>query len=165
MADILVIGMGNLIMGDDAVGPLAVRELSERLAGHSRSIHYIENYTCGLDLLGEIDGYKTVVFIDSLESGNETSGECIEFSLDEIKNIEYGNLSSSHGINLPLLLELGARLKLDLPRECIIYGIVIDRSFEFSEELSDPVKNGFNRALTSIETKLIELVSPACREI
>ncbi len=165
MADILVIGMGNLIMGDDAVGPLAVRELSRRLAQYSRSIHYIENYTCGLDLLGEIGGYDTLVFVDSLESGSKSSGECIELSLNEIKNIEYGSLSSSHGITLPLLWDLGARLNLDLPEECIIFGIVIDRPYEFSEELSGPLKNSFYHAITTIETKLTELVSPAYREI
>jgi hydrogenase maturation protease len=160
MADILVIGMGNLILGDDAVGPLAVRELSRRLAGYSSLIHFIENYTCGLDLLVEISGYKSVLIIDSFESEKESPGECIEFSLDELKNIDYGNFAGSHGLNLPLLWEMGTRLRMEVPTDCIIYGIVIEKTYEFSHELSDTIKNSFNDAVTGIEKKLIELASP-----
>jgi hydrogenase maturation protease len=87
MADILVIGMGNLLLGDDAVGPLAVRELSRRLVEYSPVIRFIENYTCGLDLLVEISGYNRVLIIDSLESDKENPGKCIEFSLDELKDM------------------------------------------------------------------------------
>ncbi len=160
MADILVIGMGNLILGDDAVGPLVVRELSRRLSEYSPVIRFIENYTCGLDLLNEIDGYRTVLIIDSLESYKENPGECLEFTLDELKDLEYGGFAGSHSLNLPLLWELGTRLKMEVPSSCFIYGIVIDNSYEFSEELSDTIKSSFNDTVTGIEKKLVELVSP-----
>jgi hydrogenase maturation protease len=160
MADILVIGIGNLILGDDAVGPLAVRELSRRLAGFSRVIHFIENYTWGLDLLNEISGYRTVMIIDSLVYDKLSPGECLEFSLDELKDVEYGSFAGSHDLNLPLLWKLGNRLQMEMPGECIIYGIVIDNLYEFSDELSDIIKSSFNDTVSDIEKKLIELISP-----
>lgn len=160
MADILVIGIGNLILGDDAVGPLAVRELSQRLTEYSHQIHFIENYTCGLELLENISSYKTVLIIDSLENDKQNPGVCFEFSLDELKKIEYGSFVSSHGLNLPLLWELGKKLQMKMPADCIIYGIVIISSFEFSHNLSHAILSSFNNTVTSIEKKLIELVLP-----
>ena len=70
MKPVLVIGLGNPLMGDDGVGCV----VAERLAGDTRLPAYAEVICGGSDLLrhaGQMEGRSRVVVIDAIEDGTE----------------------------------------------------------------------------------------------
>ncbi|MGA2146161.1 MAG: hydrogenase maturation protease [Bryobacteraceae bacterium] len=70
MKPVLVIGLGNPLMGDDGVGCV----VAERLAGDTRLPAYAEVICGGSDLLrhaGQMEGRSRVVVIDAIEDDTE----------------------------------------------------------------------------------------------
>jgi hydrogenase maturation protease len=65
--DVLVVGCGNLLRGDDAVGPIAIRELWER--GVPDGVRLIDGGTAGLDVAFMMRGAGRVVIIDAAQTG------------------------------------------------------------------------------------------------
>src|ERR1017187_5820369 len=73
MKPLLIVGLGNPLMGDDGVGALLAESLAQSLAGHPRA----EVLIGGTDLLrcaGEIEGRERVILIDAVQSGAEREG-------------------------------------------------------------------------------------------
>jgi len=63
---ILVLGLGNDLLADDAIGPLAVRELGPRLAGRAE---VVASALHGLALLDPFLDYDGAVIIDAASTG------------------------------------------------------------------------------------------------
>jgi hydrogenase maturation protease len=64
--DILVLGIGNRLMTDDAAGPLSVEQLgSDALPG----VRVLDGGTCGLSLLPEIEDCGGLIVIDAAGFG------------------------------------------------------------------------------------------------
>ena len=67
--DVLVLGCGNLLRGDDAVGPIAVRELW--LCELPDGVRLIDGGTAGMDVAFMMRGAGRVVIIDAAATGAE----------------------------------------------------------------------------------------------
>ena len=78
---ILVLGVGNLLMGDEGVGIHAIRELMERT--HPPHVDIIDGGTAGLDLLHVMEGYQKVLIIDAVDVGEEP-GAILRFSPQDV---------------------------------------------------------------------------------
>lgn len=65
-ADLLVIGCGNPLRGDDGVGPEVVRRLAARAAPHVRCV---DAGTSGFDVVLAMHGHDEVVIVDACRSG------------------------------------------------------------------------------------------------
>lgn len=61
--DILVLGIGNLLMNDEGVGIHAVNRLEKE--GGIPGADLMDGGTGGFHLLGHIQSYKTIIFIDA----------------------------------------------------------------------------------------------------
>ena len=141
----LVVGIGNTLLSDDGVGMIVAREIKERVG----SVDVAESNTVGLPLLEDIAGYEKVVFIDSAGDGMD-AGQVRRFDLEEIrKSCPF----ASHGINLPLTIELGRKCGEDVPKELSIYGIGTTDTNTFSEECTDEVR----KAIPGIVDYIIDM--------
>ena len=138
----LVLGIGNTLLSDDGVGIKAARKIKERV----ESIDFAEAATSGIALLDYIRGYDKVVIIDSTNEGLPV-GEVREFSLGQIEK-SYPFLS--HGINLPVAIELGKRCGEHIPKEIKIYGIGTKDTTTFKEEFSPEVEEAFPKVVEYI---------------
>lgn len=65
-AEVLVIGCGNPLRGDDGVGPEVVRRLAARGVPHLRCI---DAGTSGVDVVLAMRGHDEVVIVDACRSG------------------------------------------------------------------------------------------------
>lgn len=131
---ILILGIGNTLLGDDGVGVRTVELLREREL--PPSVELLEGGTRGLALVDELPGREQVVVIDALDAGREAGAIC---RLDEkqLENHAGGGLSL-HDFGLLEALEM-ARLLGDAPREVILYGVQpkqIGLGLELSPEVS-----------------------------
>lgn len=67
--DVLVIGCGNILRGDDAVGPRLVRELWRR--GLPDGVLCADGGTAGMDVAFQMRGAHRVVIVDAARTGSE----------------------------------------------------------------------------------------------
>ena len=68
-------------------------------------------------------------------------------------NNQYNNLILSHGLNLQVLWELGTKLELAMPDDCMVIGIVISDCINFNEKLSDKLALSFSKIINIIKQK------------
>ncbi len=112
----LVIGVGNLLRGDDGVGVRVAQALAEE--GLPEGTEVIDAGTRGLDLLFEFGDAGHVVLIDAAEMG-QTPGEARVFDAAALKGDGEVRLASLHGIGIAEVLALGRAVGVE-PRMTIV---------------------------------------------
>jgi len=138
----LVIGCGNLLRGDDAVGPVLVRRMLER--GLPDDLEVADGGTSGMDVAFRMRGMEQVVLVDAASTGGEPG------SLYRLEGADVETLPPLEGINLhafrwdhALAIARWA-LKEDYPRQVLVY-LIEAESFEFGAPLSGPVERAMDR--------------------
>lgn len=127
MSDIRIIGIGNVLAGDDAIGISVAQQLK---ADNLKGIDILEMSQGGVGLLDLMDGAETVILIDAVKSGKPPGTIfCLESpdGMDQISNLARFSLTSStHAFGLNKVLALGQTLER-LPPTLILYGIELDQ--------------------------------------
>jgi len=132
---ILILALGNDIMGDDAAGLIAARELKKLFGA---DVDIFEVSSAGFSLMDILEGYKKVLIIDSIPSG--VSDEC---SINELSKKDLTNQFSlsPHYVGIPELMELAKRLDIPFPDEVKALVIGIHDSGIIREGLSREIKD------------------------
>jgi len=78
--DTIVLGVGNPVLTDDAVGFRVARLIKEA----KPELTVIETAEAGLTLLELVDGYERVIIIDSVKTGHGQPGTLHQLTLDQI---------------------------------------------------------------------------------
>ena len=138
MNNTIIIGLGNPILSDDSVGIHVARKLRERIAGR-QDIEVIEAHAGGLRLLDLLVGHQRAIIIDAMTTAACEPGTIRRFSPFDLQGTR--NISSSHDTSLANALETGRALRMDVPRDVIIFGIEAAVVDMFSEALSEHVAN------------------------
>lgn len=129
---LLLLGLGNDILTDDAVGLHVVREVQRKLAGEP-SVDFRETSEMGLALLDFITGYRTVVIVDSIQTGNAAPGFLHEIDAAALTKL-IGH--TPHFLGVTETLALGRELGLPMPDEVRILAIEVEDPFTVSTTLS-----------------------------
>jgi hydrogenase maturation protease len=115
---IAVLGLGNLMRTDDAVGMLAIQQLRAD-PRFPRSVSLIEGGTLGLDLLHPLDGVTHLLALDAIDAG-AAPGTLLRFAGDEIADLPISK--SVHLLGFSDLIG-AARLTGSAPAEIIVLGV------------------------------------------
>ena len=151
--EIVVAGLGNLLMADDGVGVHAVWALQEK--GVEGAV-IAEVGTAALhaqDLFAEA---KTVIAIDAVAAGGET-GEVYVFDL---RDVEVATVNSLHDLGIAGVLRLMAA---DERPEVIVVGVEPAR-IEYGMELSAEVEGALSLVLKTVR-ELVAGKRPVERDI
>lgn len=132
---VAIVGVGNILMGDEGAGVEAVRLIGEM--GYPEGVDLIDAGTAFFTIAPELSNhnYKKLFIIDAVKGGGKP-GTLYRFTMDEVdRGIGPGTwLLSLHEIGVMEALKL-ERLMGRLPGEIIFYGIepeVIKLSMELS---------------------------------
>lgn len=133
---IILIGLGNPILGDDGAGWKVV----EFLAGQIPADIEVDTLAGGgLSVMERLVGFDQVIIVDAINTGKVSKG-CVQvFPLEELSNPFLGHLGSAHETNLQTALELGRRLGVHLPEKVMVVGIESLDVFDFNDTLSADV--------------------------
>ncbi len=147
--NILVLGIGNILMTDEGAGVHAVEELKKRYR-LSEGVEVLDGGTAGLDLLPYIANRDCLLIVDAVRGG-KPPGSVMVFEGEEIPAVLSAKLSP-HQIGLSDLL-LAARLKGELPKHRVLFGIEpgIVRA---GLGLSDEVRAGMDGLLEAIVERI-----------
>jgi hydrogenase maturation protease len=143
-AEILLIGVGNPLRGDDAAGVRAAKLIRDR---NHPSIRVIEHDGEGASLMEAWAGGQTVIVADAAWS-DSPPGTIYRF--DATQQPLPGKLfqRSTHAFGLHEAVELSRALNR-LPRRLIIYGIRV-KSLEIGASLSDEVEKSVQEVVERI---------------
>ncbi len=155
----LVLGLGNPILRDDAVGLRVVETLRvmDTLAGHLLDADVTLGTTCeaGVHLLECMAGYEQVILVDAVSTGG-TEGE--------IRCLDLGDLPAAAGpfcphsnLDIRRILELGRTLGQPMPQRIRLVTIEAGDVTSFGEGLSPAVEKAIPAA---VETVLAQIDEP-----
>jgi hydrogenase maturation protease len=145
--EILVLGIGNILLGDEGIGVHAVRAIGENTyPGH---ISFLDGGTGGFHLLSVFQQYKKIILIDATLDGNEPG----KVSLLKPKYArDFPQTLSAHDIGLKDLVQSSALLGF-LP-EIFLVTVSISDNQPLSMELSLQVQ----QSLDEIEVIVNDLI-------
>jgi len=129
----LVLGLGNELAADDAVGVLVARALREHLVGVA---DVVESSASGMGLIEILAGYDRVVVIDSIQTGRNPPGTITELGLEEVGRVVAPSL---HHAGLPEMAAIADRLGLGFPSETRVLAIEVLDPYTLGGPLSAPV--------------------------
>jgi len=159
MEGILVLGIGNEYLSDDGIGPKITMDLAK--TGLNQYADFKTCYISGLDLLQEIEEYKTLVLIDATVHPDIKPGEVCIF--EDIENAKSLHLDNFHDISFKDSIKLGKEAGLNLPDELymVAIGIIEDKLFskELSKALRPKYKAIINQVQSFINQKILNLNS------
>jgi hydrogenase maturation protease len=154
----LVLGMGNPILGDDAVGILLARDLHARI-GEMPGVDFVEECCVGgLNLLDQVAGYERLIVIDSIKTQGGHPGTWYRFDASSLR--ETMNLRNVHDTNFATALELGRIIGMVVPddAENHIFAVEIAVNDTFAEELSRPLADAYPELVEEIIGEICELL-------
>jgi hydrogenase maturation protease len=132
---ILVIGVGNAYGGDDAVGPIVVQRLKDRVLGY---VTVIEHTGDGAALMELWIGAPSVIVIDAASSG-AAPGAVRRFEAHLAPLPAKVFRHSTHAFGVPEAIEMSRALN-QLPPRLIVFAIE-GRNFAAGAGLSPDVEN------------------------
>ena len=115
---IRVLGLGNEILADDALGILAARELAKSFLPDE--VEVIESSESGLHLLDRVTNVTRLVVIDSVQTGRVAPGTILEVREQDVRAAPG---ASAHGTGLFDALALARKLGFPVPTEVVILAV------------------------------------------
>ena len=119
MQRVLILGLGNPLMGDDGIGVRVAEELSSLELPDGVTV--VEGGTAGLSLLGLMQGQQRVIIVDAVDMGR-SPGRLVRFTPSEARFQATEGPLSLHQIGFGEVLALAEALEV-APAELVIIGI------------------------------------------
>ena len=149
----LILGVGNLLMGDEGVGIHAIRRLENETLPDTVTL--LDGGTGGFHLLSLFREYDPIILIDATMDGKPIGEVALlrpRFASDFPRTL------SAHDIGLRDLLESAALLG-PLPRLYLVT-ISIGEIKPMTTDLSAPIENTLSRVVETVWTVLRSLQAP-----
>lgn len=146
---VLVLGLGNAVMTDDAFGGRVIAALQQRYR-FPAEVALVDGGTLGLDLLPQLEGVTRLLIVDALEMG-AAPGAVFRLSGEEVPRAFAGKLSV-HQMGVQDLLAV-AELQGHLPQELVVWGVQ-PGSIEMALELTAPVAGALDEVVAGVVGEL-----------
>lgn len=153
MKTALIGGIGNVLLGDDGVGPY-VLSLIEAQYDFGPEVRLLDLGTPALDLTHQIVGLHSLVLIDSVTS-NEPVGTMVRYSKEDILRDSPAERLDPHSPALSECLMTASMLGAS-PENVLLVGIV-GAVYEPGEPLSAAVRESVQPAIEAVLQELRRL--------
>ena len=147
--NILVLGVGNVLLSDEGAGVRAVEQLQRQYV-FPPQVELIDGGTMGLDLLGYLDDKSHLFIVDAIVSDQPPGSVVVEKLLDP--PAYFRQKISPHQIGLSELLAVAA-MQDCLPPAITLFGIV-PRDLSTGIEMSPEAKVAVGQAVLAVVQEL-----------
>jgi len=153
MSKLLIAGIGNVLLGDDGVGPYFIKMLESQYEFHY-CVELADLGTPGLDLPLYLSGADAVILVDSAGFGGEAGAIRLFRKQDLLRSAPRTRIDP----HSPALVESIALAELmgTLPSELLMIGVQGSR-FEPGLPLSRPVRQCFPHVVDAVRRELYRL--------
>lgn len=137
-----MIGCGNLLRGDDAVGPVLVRRLLDR--GLPKGTEVADGGTSGMDVAFRMRGADRVVIVDAASTGGDP-GSLYRLAGTDVETLPPLEQLNLHSFRWDHALAFGRwLLKDEYPADVVVY-LVEAAGFGFGDPLTPVVEAAMDR--------------------
>ncbi len=158
MARALVLGLGNDLAGDDAVGVLVARAVADEL-GDLGTVDVVESSASGLALIEVLAGYERAVVVDASVTGRRPAGAIVEMRLGEVGRVV---APSTHQAGLPELAAVASSLGLAFPSSALVLAVEVADPYTLGAEVSGPVAAAIPELTRRVRSQLARWEEEAC---
>ncbi len=153
MKKVLIGGIGNVLLGDDGVGPYLARLLDARYEFED-GVDIIDLGTPALDLIDQLTSHDAVIFVDSIDI-EANPGAVVLYRKADIMRHSPAVRMDPHS---PALVDamLSAELFGVAPADVLLVGIRAE-TFDVGCSLSKPVEAALDQAIAEVMTELDRL--------
>jgi hydrogenase maturation protease len=143
----LIIGCGNLLRGDDAVGPVLIRRIWDK--GLPDHVRCADGGTGGMDVAFQMRGVEHVILVDACRS-ESTPGAIFELPGTEVEQLPPLDGINLHAFRWDHAIAFGRWLLKDEYPEKVTVFLVEGAEFEVGQPLSASVDAAVDRLVTRI---------------
>lgn len=147
-AGVLVLGVGNPLLGDEGLGPRVIAEL-DRLYRFPSEVRLLDGGTGGLSLLAEVTAVEKLLVVDALRTGADP-GKVVSLEGDSLR-AAYRSVVGPHDIGVGELLA-AARFHGG-PKEIVLFGIEPE-TLELRVGLSATMSNALPKLVAEVMKQL-----------
>jgi hydrogenase maturation protease len=155
-----VLGVGNVLMGDDGIGPFVIKILESRYEFPAKVVLH-DLGTLGLGITSFFADYDVIILIDAVNA-KAAAGEIVLYRKEQLVRVPIPQRVSPHD---PALVEalLFAEFSGSCPQEVLLVGVV-PKTTELGCSLSEEVRCAVERATSAVLAELDRLgVHPQAR--
>jgi len=145
-----VLGLGNELLGDDAVGIEAARRVKQELTDQ---VDVAETGVYGLALLDVILGCRQLIIIDAIKTGRLPVGSVIELDPGSFDRVP---APSPHYSGLPEMQALAETLHLDYPEAVVVLAVEIRDGVGFGEPMHPAVVKAIDQVVRRVRQQLTQ---------
>jgi hydrogenase maturation protease len=155
---VLVLGIGNILLGDEGVGVRAVEALAAA-AGHgtpiSHDVRIVDGGTLGLDLLPLVEDARALVLVDAIDAGADPGTVVVLHGAELTARLSGG--VSVHQVGVGDLVAV-ARLRGTLPEQTTLVGVQ-PASVDVGISLSPPVAAALPTLVDTVTAEIAALAA------
>ncbi len=149
----LILGMGNTILSDDAIGIL-VKRLLEICLKNVKHLNFEETSWGGFRIIDLIKGFDYVIVVDAMKTGNCKPGTIKHLKVNDF--LPTLRFNSYHDINFITALKLAEAMEEKVPNDIDIFTVEIIDNRTISFKLSEEVEQSLCNCTMEILNKLFE---------
>lgn len=142
VAKMLVLGLGNALVGDDGVGIHLLRRL--HALGWGDDVEFAESAAGGIAILELIAGYDKLLLLDCIVAGDDEPGKVVVLGEEELTAVRHA--SSIHDLAVGEVWQLGLRMGYKMPHVMAV-AVTVVLDWEIKEELSPSATSALPAAL------------------
>jgi hydrogenase maturation protease len=154
---VLVIGCGNLLRGDDGVGPVLIRHLWDR--GVPQGARLVDGGTAGMDVGFQMRGAKRVVIVDASATGAEP-GTIYRMPGEELTDLPPLQGLHTHSFRWDHAIPFARWALGDACPTDITVFLIEAAAMEMGAELSEPVNTAMEQVIALIERDFLAPLRP-----
>lgn len=147
--NVLVLGIGNVLMTDDSAGVRVINELERRFR-FPEGVELLDGGTSGIELLSYIADKDYLILVDAIKS-DFPPGTVVRVEGEDVP-AKFMTRISPHQLGLSDLLA-AATLTGELPKRMVLFGIEPKR-IELGLEMTEEVKAGFEKLVSAVVDEL-----------
>ncbi len=158
---VVVVGLGNPLLTDDAIGVRAAELLATRLA--TTGVDVVQSAWGGMRFVDLLAGYDRAIIVDAIEWRHGPPGTIYRLTPDEA--IPTLRAVSYHDVSLGTALALGRTLDIPLPSETVFFAVEAQETRTFGEQMTPAVQAALPELVRRVEAQLMQwkvLGVPTC---
>lgn len=151
---VAIIGVGNILYGDDGIGPKVIEELAKEPIPDG--IDLVDGGSMGVELLDYLAAYRRVIVVDAATM-DLPSGEVRVFTPEDVKSVKPDDRISLHSTDILGVIELGRTLSQHMGE---IYIVAVEpERIGPAEDLSEEVRASLPTILAEVRRLAAEGVA------
>ena len=146
-----ILGFGNPVRSDDAIGVYVVNELKKHLQQRD-DVSVFDMGTSAFEILFKLKGHQQIIIVDGVINSGDEDGTLFHLPASEIKaNIQDDPLVFLHGMKWDQALSYAKKIMVkEFPEDKISVYLIAISEIRINMELSDAVKQAGDKLIEKI---------------